>query len=169
MSEADALDYLETELCNRIHNFGSSRKFYRSSNNAVILATSTLSALATVLIGMNQKWINPWISVVAMVCSAGTTVVAAYDGFLRSRDLWILNNDTWVALMKLQSHILYCKKRASGPLSQQEIDAFFAHYDQLLMHHNLAWRALRTIRDHEPPSREAPKQSREDPQTGNGR
>lgn len=150
MPATETLAYLEGEIVEQIERYNSSRMFYRSVNNAITLATASLSALATVLIGVNQGWNSAWLSIPALVCSAAISVVTAYEGFVRSKDMWILNDDTRIALSSLRNQILYAKKRVSGSLSQGEVDAFFTQYDQLLLHEHEAWRALRTIRDQAP-------------------
>ena len=171
MSETDSLNYLETEIDKRLNTFNANADFYRSAYRATILATTTLSATATVLIGVSQKWPTPWISIPALVCTAATSVIAAYDSFLRSKDLWILNNDTYVGLRTLKSTILYAKTKASGPLSQNDIDVYFAQYLELLKRQNENWRVLRTLRDppplRGPPSpRAALEERREDASAG---
>jgi hypothetical protein len=144
----DTLAYVEEVIEKQIKSYDSSRIFYRAVNNALTLATASLSALATVLIGVNQGWHSAWLSTPALVCSAAISVANAYEGFIRSKDMWILHDDTRIALSSLHNQILYAKKKsAPEPLNQVEVDTFFTQYDQLLLHEHEAWRALRTIRD----------------------
>jgi hypothetical protein len=157
MPERETLDYLETELGKQISGFDSSRRFYRNANFYLTLATATLSASTTVLIGAGQILHLEWVSIIALICSAAITVAAAYDGFLRSHELWIQKTDTWVALQNLDAHIKYTKAKASGHLSQQEIDDFYTRFDQLLMSEHELWKTLRATRDQVAPSQSGPR------------
>jgi hypothetical protein len=77
------------------------------------------------------------------------SVIAAHDGFLRPKENWILNDDTCMGLLNLRGRIEYAKERASGSLSQPEVDEFFR--ESLLREHEI-WKQ---IRDRNPQERPA--------------
>lgn len=81
MSSEDALRFLETEIETQIEGFDDSRKFYRRGLFYSTVSTASLSALTTVLIGADKALKLGWLSVVALITSAGVTVIAAWDGF----------------------------------------------------------------------------------------
>jgi len=82
MSSQEALDYLESQLNEQIAGFEASRKFYRSAQFYLTLATATLSGLATVLVGMGKYIDRDWWFILPLACSASVAVAAAYEGFL---------------------------------------------------------------------------------------
>ena len=146
MPATESLEYLEAELNQQIRGFNSSRQFFRSAYFYFTLSTTGLSALTTVLIGAGHIGPDPWwwLPLAALVCSAITTVLAAYEGFLSSKDLWVQKTDAWMALQMLNDHIKYAKAKSATPLAQSQIDDFQARYEEILMEEHEAWKGLRS-------------------------
>ena len=126
MPETESLEYLQAELSQQIGGFNRSRRFFRSTYFYFTLSTAGLSAVTTMLIGASHMVPDPlwWLPLAALVCSAITTVLAAYEGFLRSRDLWVQKTDAWMALQVLNEHVKYAKAKSVTPLAQSQIDDF---------------------------------------------
>ena len=147
MSESRGRTYLEKQIGDRIKRFDSTRIWYRRANLVITLATATLSAIATVCIGMNQAWPSAWLSVPALVCSAAISVASAVDGYLRSKDMWVLKDDARVALLNLQCRMNFTVTMNGGTLGDVELRKLYDEYNQILRHEHQVWRTLRTIRD----------------------
>ena len=143
MSETDALKYLEDELREQIEGFDSSRQFYRRQFYRYTLITASLSALTTILIGVGQIYASKFLSVVSLITSAGITVIAAWDGFLRSRELWVQKTDTWMALQNLDANIKYAKAKTGGALTESQVDDFNQRFDTILMGEHELWKKVR--------------------------
>jgi hypothetical protein len=132
MAEKETLSYLESELASQIKSHDSSREFYRSANFYICLMTAVFSGATTVLIGIGQALNGDKIfAILSLIFSGAVTVVAAYDGFLRSKDLWIQNTDTWVGLITLRAHLKY-EKAKEGSLTQKNIDEFYSDFQRIL-------------------------------------
>jgi hypothetical protein len=144
MSKSEALNVLEEDLAEQIKSFDSSRQFYRRNFYYYTLVTATLSALTTILIGVGQIFGSKWLSVLALITSAVITVVAAWDGFLRSRELWIQKTDTWMVLENLNSNIKYAKAKFGENLSEEQVDEFYRRFDQALMGEHELWKKVRS-------------------------
>ena len=146
MPETELLEYLQAELTQQISGFNGSRRFFRSAYFYFTLSTAGLSAVTTMLIGASHMVPDPlwWLPLTALVCSAITTVLAAYEGFLRSRDLWVQKTDAWMALQVLNEHVKYAKAKSVTPLAQCQIDDFQARFERILMEEHEAWKALRS-------------------------
>ncbi len=151
MPETESLDYLDTQLAEQIAGFDSSRQFYRKQQFTFAMATAVLSAATTVTIAAEKmlKW--EFLALISLICSASITVIAAYDQFLRSRDLWIQKTDTWMELQNLQANIQYAVAR-SGSLTQEEIDRFYARFDKILMSEHESWKKVRASQGEQPRS-----------------
>ena len=144
MSQAEALKVLEEELAKQIKSFDGSRQFYRRNFFYYTLVTATLSALTTILIGVGQIFGNKWLSILALITSAGITVVAAWDGYLRSRELWIQKTDTWMALENLDSNIRYAKAKFGENLTENQVDEFYSRFDKAVMGEHDLWKKVRS-------------------------
>jgi hypothetical protein len=152
MPEKEALAYLETELRQQIAGFDESRKFYRSAQFNLTMATTVLSAVATILIAAGHYVHADWWFILPLVFSASITVAASYESFLRPKELWLQKTDTWMALQNLDAHIKYAKAKSANTLSQDEVDKFYGRFDDILMNEHSLWMTLRSARDQAPRS-----------------
>jgi Protein of unknown function (DUF4231) len=112
-------------------------------NFYLTLSTATLSASTTALIGAKEVTQAAWLTILALVCSAAVTVAAAYDGFLRSKDLWISNNETLTSLKALKATIAYAEAKAAESLTQTEVGEFYKSFDTIIGTANSSWEAFR--------------------------
>jgi hypothetical protein len=151
MPQKESLSYLEEQLAAQIVGFDASRQFFRKQQFKLTMATAVLSAATTILIAAEKILDMKLISLFSLVCSAAITVIAAYDQFLRSRDLWVQKTDAWMELQNLEANISYAKAK-SGELTQEEIDKFYDRFDRILMGEHDAWKRVRAIQSPKPPS-----------------
>jgi len=146
MTAQKTLEYLETKLAGEIDSFDGSRRFFRERLFRFTVASAILSALTTVLIGVGQILELRWIAIFSLITSAGLTVIAAWDQYLNSRDLWVQKTDAWMALMNLQSNIEYAKSKYNCTLPDEQIDAFYSRFQQILMGEHETWKKVRATR-----------------------
>jgi hypothetical protein len=90
--------------------------------------------MTTVLIGMSKTFADQaWLSALALVTSAGITVLSAWDGFFRHRDLWVEKTDSWMSLQNLQSNLQFAKLKTGGSFSPEQVDDFDKRFDRIVM------------------------------------
>lgn len=143
MPHKESLKYLEDQLAAQIEGFDSSRQYFRKQQFRFAIATSTLSATTTVFIAAEKMLRIEWLALLSLMCSAAITVVAAYDQFLRSRDLWVQKTDTWMELQNLQANLEY-EKTKSAEMTQAAVDKFYERFDKILMGEHEAWKKVRS-------------------------
>lgn len=146
MPEPETLEYLEGQLDVEIASFDSSRRFFRQRLFRFMIATAILSASTTVLIGVGQILDLKWMAILSLMTSAGLTVIAAWDQYLSSRDLWVQKTDAYMALYMLKGNLDYAKSRYGVPLTQEQVDEFYAQFEQILMGEHETWKKSRSAR-----------------------
>lgn len=151
MPQKESLAYLEEQLVTQIASFDSSRQYFRKQQFRFSMATAVLSAATTVLIATERILEYQFLWLLSLICSAAIGVIAAYDQFLRSRDLWVQKTDAWMELQNLQANVDYSKAK-SGALTQGEIDKFYDRFDRILMGEHDAWKRVRAVQGPRPPS-----------------
>ena len=144
MPQKESLAYLEEQLSAEIAGFDSSRQYFRKQQFRFAMATAVLSAATTVSIATDKVLEYKIFWFLSLICSAAVGVVAAYDQFLRSRDLWVQKTDAWMELGNLEAHIKYAKAK-SGELAQEEIDKFYDRFDRILMGEHESWKKVRAV------------------------
>ena len=137
--------FVERLINQEIQGFDSSRQFYRRGFFYFTLGTAILSAMTTVLIGMSKIYSSQaWMSALALVTSAGITVISAWDGFFRHKDLWVQKTDSWMSLQNLQSNLQFAKLKAGGSLSSEQVDEFFKRFEKIVMAEHELWKSVRS-------------------------
>jgi hypothetical protein len=141
MDSQAPIEFIESEIKQRIESFDQDRKFYREKSRQFNIFTASLSALTTFMIGLSQSY-NPskLISLVALATSAVMTVVNAVDTFYNYRRRWVQNNDTVMKLYELASDIKYTKACDDGILTSESMDVFYNRYKNILRDANEGWK-----------------------------
>jgi hypothetical protein len=136
--------YVERLITQEIQGFDSSRQFYRRGFFYFTLGTAILSAMTTVLIGMSKIYSSQaWLSALALATSAGITIINAWDGFFRNKDLWVQKTDSWMSLQNLQSNLQLAKLKAGGSLSPEQVDEFYKRLEKIVMAEHELWKKVR--------------------------
>jgi len=143
MPEKDSLAYLETQLAEQITGFDDSRRFYRRQLFRFTLSTAGLSGVTTICIALEKMLKFEGLTIVSLICSVSITVIAAWDQFLRSRELWVQKTDTWMELQNLDAHLKYSKSKYPS-LTQAQIDEFYNRFDKIIMGEHEAWKKVRS-------------------------
>ncbi len=137
--------FVERQIAEQVAGFDSSRQFYRRGFYWATLATAALSALTTVLIAVSKVYPSlDFISMIAIVCSSAITVVTAWDGFFRHKELWIQKTDTWMELQGLEATIHYEKTKSDGVLTTEQLDAFYKAFERILGKEHESWKKVRS-------------------------
>ena len=132
------LDHVITEVRRTRQFFEQKRDQNRLRVLSFSLATVTLSALATVAIGATKLLSMESLQIVALVATAGATIVGVWENVFAYRKLWSLNNTALAGLDALQRRMAY-RMSSTEPVAEAEADAFFKEYDQLVFSVDKAW------------------------------
>ena len=141
------LDFVQTEVKEQIKSFDRSRNYYRDGYFWVTLALASLSALTTVLIGVSQIYKLSWLSVLALVTSAGTTIASAWEGYFKNKEMWMQKTVTLNQLYELDSDIRYEKVRSGNQVPRDKVDEFYVRYENILKAANMAWLGVRSAQE----------------------
>ncbi|HEX6185812.1 MAG TPA: SLATT domain-containing protein [Pyrinomonadaceae bacterium] len=126
----EGLGFVEEAIQQSINFFNSRRNYNRRMALLFTIMPTSLSAIATVLIGASEKLQLKWPLIVAMTATGAATVLGAWHELFSNRKLWVANNSTLAGLYKLQWDIGF-RKEKTAPLTQTEVDAFYARFQQI--------------------------------------
>ncbi|MFF4193564.1 SLATT domain-containing protein [Nonomuraea sp. NPDC001831] len=143
MNTSEALDFVETQLAERIGQFRSSRNFFRGGSRKQAMTTTALGALTTFLVAINQIFDSPWIAIPALASAGLATVGSAWTGWYGYKDSWVAANDTLTKLRDLEFKIRYEKAVNGQTLGQDRLDAYVREYQAILTEAHEKWRQLR--------------------------
>lgn len=133
------LDFIEKRIQEDIAFFTNRRNFNRKMAFRFSLFPAILSTIATIAIGIEDKFDILWLPVIALVASGIASVLGAWQSLFANRTLWAANNSTLADLYKLQWDIEYRMADEVSPLQKDEIDAY---YERLSKIHDKAEEAL---------------------------
>lgn len=135
------LEYVEQRIAEDIGFFESRRNYNRRAAFRFAVVPAALSAIATVLLGIEDKINLSWLMVPAIIATGIASVLGAWQSLFANRKLWIANNATLSELYELKWDIEYRKTDESLAVSKTEIDSF---YDRLKAIHKVAENALQS-------------------------
>ena len=132
MGNSELLKTVEDHLQRGIVNVRGSRDFYRRGSQAQVVATTSLSALTTLLVGLNEIYHEALLAALALALAAMTMVATAWTSWFSFRRLWINNTVALTRLYALRDRIDYDKARDGEPEPdlvasyRNELDGAFA-------------------------------------------
>jgi hypothetical protein len=139
------LDHVRQEIDRERASFSRRRNYNRARVLWFSLASTSLSALATVAIGATKMLSLEWLQIVALVATAVATVVGVWESVFAYRKLWSINNVAMAELDRIKRLIDY-RTTASGSVTDVEVDEFFKQFDQVMTNADQAWVATYTIK-----------------------
>jgi len=104
-----------------------------------VISTS-MSALATVSIGVSEKLSVKWFLIVALIASGFATVLGAWEGMFANRKLWVVTGTTLAQLEELKWDLDY-RREKSAPVTSDEIDAFNSRFKKITQASESAWQS----------------------------
>ena len=119
------LDFIEKRIKEDIGFFTDRRSYNRKMAFRFSLFPAILSTIATIAIGIEDKFNISWLPVVAIVASGIASVLGAWQSLFANRTLWAANNSTLADLYKLQWDIEYRKADKNSPMEKEEIGSYF--------------------------------------------
>src|SRR5208337_1421040 len=101
----------------------------------------------TIMIGVSQIYKLSWLSVLALVTSAGTTIASASEGYFKNKEMWMQKTVTLNQLYELDSDIRYEKVRSGNQVPRDKVDEFYVRYENILKAANMAWLGVRSTQE----------------------
>lgn len=137
--------WLHGELDQQVTVYRRRRRRDKRKAFALQMATVTLSATITVLLGLRVTGnVQQTLADIALALGALITVLAAAEAFFAHRGLWILRTETVRNLEALRRHIAYYESGLDGtPAGSGDVDRYQAELDQILAADHVVWQRLR--------------------------
>jgi Protein of unknown function (DUF4231) len=152
---AAQLAWLHQELDRQLSAYRRRRKRDKRKAFVLQMATVTLSATITVLLGLRTTGTTQQrLADIALALGAVITVLAAAEAFFTHRGLWILRTQTVRRLETLARHLDYQQTRSVGQsLEPTVLDRYATELDDILTEDHTRWQQLRatTPATHSPP------------------
>lgn len=141
--------FLRGEVDQQLALFGRRRRRDKRKAFALQMATVTLAATVTVLLGLRTSDATRELLLnIALVLGALITVLAAAEAFFTHRRLWVLRTATVRRLETLSRHVDFNAAGASGRVAEASaLAACLAELDAIIADDLKAWHHL-----HESPS-----------------
>ncbi|GAA2745015.1 MULTISPECIES: SLATT domain-containing protein [Kitasatospora] len=139
------LDHVEQVVADELADRKRRRDWDRRRAFGLQMATVTLSAMITVLLGLRADGpVASWLADVALALGALVTVLAAWGAFFSHRTLWIQRSDTVHRLTVLQRTIAYHRARLGGVAPDPaEVDGLYAEFEEIVQLDHDAWIRVR--------------------------
>jgi hypothetical protein len=133
------LEFIEKRINEDIAFFTNRRNYNRAMAFRFSLLPAILSTIATIAIGIEDKFNLSWLPVIAIIASGIASIVGAWQSLFANKTLWIANNSTLADLYKLQWDIEYRKEDKNSPMEKEEIDVYYGRLSKI---HDVAESAL---------------------------
>lgn len=141
------LYWFQSRLAEQMGFFGAKRGENRRNGFYFTLLPATLSAVATVSIGIKEGLEGGsafLFTVIALVSSASASVLAAWEGFFGNKKLWVVCNETEAALWKLRDELHFRLQDTLTPLTDNEINRFHDDLQTIIAHAEKEWSRVRS-------------------------
>ena len=137
---AGKVQYLEQRLSRAVTYMGDQRDRNRRRSTLLRLSTIVLSAVATVLLGLQVMGMDQVFRSVAFVLVTLVTLLNALEPFFNYRALWVEQEAAIAQFYRLRDEIGYAvAASAGGELPDATVDELFRDYLQVWERHNEAW------------------------------
>jgi hypothetical protein len=136
--------FLRGELDQQLIFFRGRRRRDKRKAFALQMATVTLSAIITVLLGLRTS--DPtraWLLNTALVLGALITVLAAAEAFYTHRRLWVLRTTTVRRLETLSRHLNFHTAGSDVMATDDVLRGYLAELDAIIVEDQKAWHHLR--------------------------
>lgn len=136
--------FLRGEVDRQLALFGHRRRRDKRKAFGLQMATVTLSAIVTVLLGLRtSEATRTWLLNIALVLGALITVLAAAEAFFTHRRLWVLRTATVRRLETLSRHVDFHMAGADGqPVNAVALTACLAELDAIIADDQKSWHHL---------------------------
>lgn len=139
MEPTGPVTFVCAEVARNLQAFRSRQGYNRRATFVLTIASSALSAGATVLIGVSELYdTQRALPVLAMVSTAIATVVSAWSGLFANRKMWVTAGTAVGELEALDRDIRFTESK--GAVSEEDADAYYKRYCEILQTAEESWR-----------------------------
>ncbi|MCE7006043.1 SLATT domain-containing protein [Kibdelosporangium philippinense] len=144
--DAGRFEFVKSEVDGLLRRFRKRRTRDKRKAFGLQMATVTLSATISVLLGLrNFGGAESLLANIALALGALIAVLAAADAFFGHRDLWILRTRTVRDLEELSRDLAYYESSlGTDPPARDEVDGFFDRLGEIVKRDSEDWGRLRT-------------------------
>ncbi|MEY9855075.1 hypothetical protein ABH935_000674 [Catenulispora sp. GAS73] len=137
--------FLRQEVARQLASYRRRRRRDKRKAFALQMATVTLSATVTILLGLRTSdATRAWMLNIALVLGALITVLAAAEAFFTHRRLWVLRTGTVRRLETLGRHLDFYSAGVGGrPTDPAVLGDCLAELDAIIAEDQRAWHQLR--------------------------
>jgi len=138
MSDAtEKIQLLKDAIEKRVQSVDSKRMYYRKQSLTMFTASTILSAIITILLGLKIPELNEFVRLTALIISTTLTIINGYNAFFNYRDLWLANNMARNKLYSLQFSIEFMEK--GGAITNDNADSLKNTYQDIIDELNAGW------------------------------
>jgi hypothetical protein len=142
----DRVAFLRAELDRQQQQFAHRRRRDKRKAFALQMATVTLAAAITVLLGLRVGvGLQNILANSALVLGALVTVLAAMEAFFNHRGLWVSRSVTVRRLEELRRRFDYQFAGSAGDVQENEVEGMLTRLNEILADDQQAWLRLRSV------------------------
>lgn len=135
--ETQSLIFLKEEIKERISGINQSRTYYRKIAFWAYLSITILSALTTIILGLNLKSFEEQLRIIALLLSGLITIISAYNSYFDNKQMWIANNIALNDFYKLNFDIEFAQSNSN--ITELLIEEYKIEYQNILDRLNSSW------------------------------
>ena len=144
MGNGEKRDLLKGEVEKQLRIFAARRRRDKRKSTILQMASVTLSATITVLLGLRVgPSPGPTLTNVALSLGALATVLAAYDSFFDHRKLWVARTITLRRLEDLKRDLAFRLSAVREEDASAVVDELFAELNKILEEDRREWLRIR--------------------------
>ena len=141
---ASKVEFLKTRIGLALAYMERSRDKNRRRATSIKLCTVGLSAVATVLLGLQLSGMDDFLRNFAFILVTLVTLLNALEPFFNFRSLWVEEEAAIAQFFRLRDELGYeIAAVGGGAPSDEELDRLFRQFLQIWEHHNNAWLGFR--------------------------
>jgi hypothetical protein len=144
MENLEALVVLKKEIQTWEIKILERRSYYRNRSYSLYLSIAIASAVTTILLGLKIDRLMEASRIIALIFSAGVTVLTAVSVFFNYKDLWIANDTAIFKLGRISFDISMAE--ANNSIDADLIKEFRNRLEGILQDLNNTWQKSRQTR-----------------------
>ena len=143
----EQLAFLKEQINERLKKTDSSRMYYRKRSFRFYMFTAVLTAITTVILGLNLKdaIYGEVMRIIALVITTTVTVFNVYNAFFNHKELWVAYNNATNRFHQLQFEIEF-EEKSGEAVDETRIEFFKKKYQDILDELNSTWDKNRLLK-----------------------
>lgn len=139
-TENSQLVFLKEQINERLKKTNSSRIYYRKRSFRFYMLTSVLTAITTIILGLNLKnvFYNDATRITALIITTIVTLLNVYNAFFNHKELWVAYNNATNKFHQLQFEIEF-EEKSGNEMNETKIELFRKSYQNIIDELNSTW------------------------------